>query len=421
VINLRPVRKKRKIFFFGNFGTGNFGNEATLQAIHVNSRRLLSDAEFTCICTYPMAATAIHNIRALPIRRSAITVWTPKNRVARWVRTVVLGIPSELYRWWRVFGALKDADALVIPGTGLLTDASGLLHWGPYGLFQWVMAAKLCRCRVLFMSIGAGPLYGRRGRLLAKAALGLADYRSYRDSSSREYLRSVGFSSKNDRVYPDLVFSLPQFTNAKEAPISRRARRIIGLGLMHHDEMYGDRKPDTTAYQMYLDCLVRFASWALAHDYDITLLIGERSDPMVDFMNLLNRRLSPYDSSRINSDKITCVDDLLIRIADTHIVVATRFHNLLFALLEIKPTIAISFHSKCTSLMETMGLSEYCLQINRLSYEDVVRLVLDVEEGYDRIKSGIAARNLGMRNALEQQYSVMLQTLENRPGVRPHH
>ena len=45
---------------------------------------------------------------------------------------------------------------------------------------------------------------------------------------------------------------------------------------------------------------------------------------------------------------------------------ATRFHNVLLALLLNKPTIAISFHHKCTSLMSQMGLSEYCQDINRL-------------------------------------------------------
>ena len=53
---------------------------------------------------------------------------------------------------------------LIVPGTGLLTDAYGLLNWGPYNLLKWSLIAKLCRCKLLFVSIGAGPVYGTLGK-----------------------------------------------------------------------------------------------------------------------------------------------------------------------------------------------------------------------------------------------------------------
>jgi polysaccharide pyruvyl transferase WcaK-like protein len=417
VTDVRPVRKEEKVWFFGNFGTGNFGNEATLQAIHRSLCRLLPDADFTCVCTHPTAATAMHNIRALPIRPSAITAWTPKNRVARWLRKVMFGIPSELYRWWVIFRALKGVDALIIPGTGLLTDTRGLLNWGPYGLFQWVVTAKLSGCKLLFVSVGVGPLYGYFGRLLTKSALSLADFRSYRDVSSREYLKSIRFSSNRDSVYPDLVFSLPSHPHPSITCNNSTGRRIIGLGLMHHGEMYGDNKPDSIAYQQYLECLVKFVSWALCNDYDIRLLIGELSDPVSEFANLLEKRLPLYNSSRVNKNPITSVDDLQLQFADMHLVVATRFHNVLFALLEQRPTIAISFHDKCSSLMDAMGLSTYCMQINTIDHNEITELVLSIEANYDNIKNSIANRSAEMRGALEEQYTAVARTVRERAAA----
>jgi polysaccharide pyruvyl transferase WcaK-like protein len=43
----------RKIVLFGNFGTGNLGNDATLQAILHNLRQYFPKAVFSCICTDP--------------------------------------------------------------------------------------------------------------------------------------------------------------------------------------------------------------------------------------------------------------------------------------------------------------------------------------------------------------------------------
>ena len=82
------------------------------------------------------------------------------------VRSVCIGIPSEVYRWIKGLIKLRRTDMLIIPGTGLLTDAYGLRNWGPYNLFKWSLIAKVCRCKLLFVSVGAGPVYGALGRLL---------------------------------------------------------------------------------------------------------------------------------------------------------------------------------------------------------------------------------------------------------------
>jgi polysaccharide pyruvyl transferase WcaK-like protein len=76
-------------------------------------------------------------------------------------------------------------------GTGMLSD------------FTITVIGKLCRCKLLFVSVGGGPIRHPLSRCFVKAALALADYRSYRDASSKDHLEAT-----NDVVYPDLAFSL---------------------------------------------------------------------------------------------------------------------------------------------------------------------------------------------------------------------
>ena len=111
---------------------------------------------------------------------------------------------------------------LIIPGTGLLTDAYGLSGWGPYNLFKWSLIAKLRGCEVLFVSVGAGPIYSTLGRYFVKSALSMADFRSYRDDASMAYLKRIGFRTNGDRVYPDLVFSLPEITIPRDGEKTSR-------------------------------------------------------------------------------------------------------------------------------------------------------------------------------------------------------
>ena len=191
--NSEKARRDRKICIFGNFGSTNFGNEITLQTILIQLRGRLPDAEVVCICTGPEALAATQKIEAVPISRNFIKHWKPRTRLALLLKRVFIGAPSELCRWFDAFHTLKKADVMIIPGTGLLTDAYGLLGWGPYNLFKWSLIARVCRCKLMFVSVGAGPLYGVLGRYFVKSALSLADFRSYRDDASKNYLKGIGF------------------------------------------------------------------------------------------------------------------------------------------------------------------------------------------------------------------------------------
>jgi polysaccharide pyruvyl transferase WcaK-like protein len=403
-------KKQKRICFYGHFGSPNFGNESTLLAILSHLRRLLPEANVVCACTSPETLVETQEIEAVPISRKFLKRWNPRTPVTAWLRRVFVGLPSELRRGFDAFKTLKGADVLIIPGTGLLTDAYGLTEWGPYNLFKWSLIAKVCRCKVLFVSVGAGPVYGTLGKYFVKSALSLADFRSYRDNASLEYLKGIGFPTNSDRVYPDLVFSLPEAMLPPDG--DRRGKRsIIGLGLMPYAGKYSVAKPSDATYQEYLESLVTFVRWLLVHDYDIRLLIGEVSDRSAseEFKSLLKTSLGHYDEDRFIDQPALSVEQLLPQIAATDIVVATRFHNILLALVLNKPVISISFHHKCASLMEEMGLSEYCQDINHMSGDRLIEQFQDLVRNADKLKPVIRQRVEQSRKALDEQYGLIFK------------
>jgi polysaccharide pyruvyl transferase WcaK-like protein len=407
-------RKRKKIAFFGHFDSTNFGNESTLQAILYHLRRFLPDAEVTCISTGPEATVATHHIDAIPIAETFVKSWVPQNSAARALRKICIGLPSEPYRWIRAFMSLRRTDMLIIPGTGLLTDAYGLLSWGPYNLLKWSLIAKICRGKLLFVSIGAGPVYGTLGKYFIKSVLSLADFRSYRDNSSKRYLEDIGYRADSDRVYPDLVFSLPEAVIPHQETKNGR-RSIIGLGLMEYAGKYSVSRPSNEIYLAYLENLVKFVRWLLAHEHDVRLLIGDVGDRRVtqEFRSLLRERLSVRDGDegRIIDEPVFSVEQLLSQIATTDIVVATRFHNVLLALLCNKPVIAISFHHKCESLMNAMGLSAYCQDINDLKADRLIESFCDLKTNCDKLKPLIRERVIGFREALDEQYKLIFNDM----------
>ena len=408
----RDDRTRKRVAFFGHFDSSNFGNESTLQAILYHLRCFHRDAEVTCICTGSETTSAAYQIEAIPITERFAKSWLPRNPFARALRRSFLGIPGELWSWTKGLMRLRRIDMLIVPGTGLLTDAYGLLNWGPYNMLKWSLMAKICRCKLLFVSVGAGPIYGTLGRCFVKSALSLADFRSYRDKPTMQYLMDIGFRADNDHVYPDLVFSLPVAAIPKQDTRSR-GRSVVGLGLMGYAGKYSVSNPSNETYLRYLENLAKVVRWLLAHEYDVRLLSGDVGDTRArqEFRDLLREHLPVRDEVHIIDEPVVSVENLLSQIAATDIVVATRFHNALIALLCNKPIISISFHHKCESLMNAMGLSEYCLDIDDLKADKLIEKLCSIEENASRLKLSIREKVGEFRKTLDEQYKVIFNEI----------
>jgi polysaccharide pyruvyl transferase WcaK-like protein len=324
-------RKRKKIAFYGHFNSTNFGNESTLQTILYHLRRFYPDAKVTCICTRPETTVATHDMEVIIVSEAFFKSWVPRNSLSKVLRRICIGLPSEPYRWARGLMKLRRTDMLIVPGTGLLTDAYGLLGWGVYNLLKWSLIAKVCRCKLLFVSVGGGPIYGTLGRRFVKLALSLGDFRSYRDKSTMQYFRGIGFHSDNDRVYPDLVFSLPEDVIPHQQ-IRKSRRAVVGLGVMEYAGKYSVARPRDAIYFAYLENLVTVVKWLLAREYDVRLLTGDLGDMHAkqEFKALLRERLSVCDEAHIIDEPICSKHSVGFKLLKgkgcfgDHLAIATR-------------------------------------------------------------------------------------------------
>jgi len=421
--NLQETRKqfsyhvriqKKKIAFFGLFGVGNLGNEITLQTILSHARKYLPDAEFKCICSDVRDTSLRYELPAFPISnrfpRKSAAKWYMRstNPVMRLFRQLLIGIPREFLDWFRIFHILINVNTLIFPGTGYLTDAySNAIGW-PYEVFKWSLIARLLRRKVLFVSVGAGPIYHPLSKWLIKSALSLAHYRSFRDTSTLTCLRMIGFSTDNDPVYPDLVFNLDQIV-LPPPHVYTRSRPVIGIGLMDDPGRYSAETPSNATHLSYLHALGALVHWLLIRDYDVRLLVGDVYDIPVTrfFTELLTHNGLIGTRGRLFNEPAASADQLLSQLASTDFVVATRFHNILLSLLLEKPVIGITFHHKIASLMTQMGLAEYCLDINTLDVQRLIQQFCELKQDADRVKSVIRQKTKECREALDQQYAAI--------------
>jgi polysaccharide pyruvyl transferase WcaK-like protein len=402
----------KTLTFLGNFGTHNLGNECTLQSIIQNARKYLPGATLRCICPGPEDASSRYNIPAFRMSYRDAPAFKSKapNRqnhpVIKWVRRLVIRLPLELVEWLEAFRTLKGTNMLIMPGTGMLGD----FGIGPfdlhYQILKWSIVARIRRCKLLFVSVGAGPIDDPLSRWIVKSAITLADYRSYRDSFSRQYLDSLGFDTSEDHVYPDLAFSFP--ATAIPSPDARASNtRIVGLGLMDYYGKAGHPERGAPLYQDYIAKVTGLVTWLLKRKYCVRLLIGDLSyDTRVkgDLFRALEENDVVWEPGQIIDEPVLSVEQLWAQLAQTDMVVATRFHNILLALMLNKPVIALSYHEKIESLMAGFGLEQYCHRIGELDVETLAEQFRSLEADAKSLQASIRHKTEEYRKALDDQY-----------------
>lgn len=302
---------------------------------------------------------------------------------------------------------------LIMTGTGMLSDKDITPLGLHYDILRWAIVAKLCRCKVLFVSVGLGPIQRPFSRLLVKMALMLAEYRSYRDAFSKAYSKELGFAAEPDEVYPDLAFSLPQ--HILPCTTTRRRRTVVGVGLITDDKRRNNLADAEGIYYNYITGVGRFVAWLVEHQYTVRLIIGDAiydNRARRDLKTFLEQSGVNYAHGAILDQPAHSVDGLLAQLAETDVVIASRFHNVLLALMLGKPVIAVSFHEKVTSLMTAMGLTRFCQDIEAVDVHRLIDQFGEIERDADKIRSSIEAQSEVYRTVLEAQYQHLFGTAE---------
>jgi polysaccharide pyruvyl transferase WcaK-like protein len=398
--------KPARIGLYGNFGAGNLGNECTLQAVIEQVRRHLPDTQLVCFCTNPQDVRTRHNIAALPSEAFDRMAPARNGRLARIFRIAFHRIPLELVHWVKSLRAVSRTDMTIVAGTGIVADyMCGPLGW-PYDIFKLSALAALCRTKFVFLSVGVGPIRHPLSRWFLKRSLALACHRSYRDEASKQYLETIGFDTGRDFVCPDVVFSLSQSNPASHDRADRR--RVVGLGLKDYGSTDGI-KPK--AFREYLDTMAAFVSWLQGQGYAVRLLIGDfqYDTPVIrEFVAVLKSRNIPTEAPLLLAEPALTVNELLRQLGETEAVISARYHNLVMALIQNKPVIALSDHAKLDSLATDFGLAEYLVPLGNVSPDLLIGRFKQLETDIERLRPYIRAELDKYRQAQEAMYATLL-------------
>lgn len=404
---------RSKIILYGHFGSGNIGNDTTLEAALHHVRSYGKQSDLVCVCGGPREIRDRFGIETVPINVDPeLQASRSRSRLMR----VLPRVRDELGFWLKYRNWFEPGDRFIVVGTGAADDMGVRYPWtAPYDLYKWCRAAKHNGAEVIFLSVGVGPILNPVSRALMLRALRLADYRSYREQGSFDYLRSVGFDTTGDLLYPDLAFGL----HLDHAPLPRRRSgppKVVGLGLMTYRGWRHDPRNGEALYQRYVMQMQSFVAWLLRRGITVRVVIGDRADS--ETVDDIRRHFQVRDASAASEllvvEPVDTVDDLLAQIAQVDLMVASRFHNVLSALLMGVPVISLGYHVKHVNLMTGMGLGDYCQPIEQFTVEKLVEQFESYEARGAQLVDGILEKREQYRRLLDEQYRHVLRPEEHR-------
>jgi polysaccharide pyruvyl transferase WcaK-like protein len=423
--------KAMRIGLLNHIGGGNLGDEATLGAVLQNIKTRWPHAEMVAFTMNPENSELRHGIPSYPLRRqtwtikcdpgpeksaaktsrkktlrSALSRFKFLNWCAKKVYALTFRLPVTLIRELRFLNAsrklIRALDILVISGGGQLTERDG--PWAfPYTLWKWVLLSRSCNVETIFLNVGAGPLMSRLGKTFTRRALDAAEYVSFRDTESQVLVREIGFAGRSSIVH-DSVYSLqcPSFAFSPANPGTRL--RVGFAAVPFGDPRLHPKEKDSVVYDRFLDKCIKIINGLVNQGYLVTLFGTDVGVDALVNADILARLREQGAVTLPEYAEVETVEGLLRVMSAMDYIVTCRFHGVIFAHLLNKPVLAIAHHPKVTHLMNGLGLSEYCVDIQGFDPVRLMDTFTALVGNSEAVKKSMAANFVDYRAKLTAQF-----------------
>lgn len=453
-----------RIGVFGHYGNQNLGDEAISTAVFASLERLAPTAELHAFSLFPDDSRERYGVPAHPIQRlsaqrvehfrqaaanrdverstsgdeeegrlrRALKRFRPLVAIVRFIRGIVptlVKIGAEAGFLLRNYRAVGEVDLLIIAGSNQCFDYFGGPWNYPYTLLKWTFLARLRGCRVAFASVGAGPIRSPLSGLFLRWALGLAQYRSFRDPTSLGVIRDIGAARPGDGVVPDLALSLPvgplivdgvDLGGGHRSPSGPDRAPVVGINPMPVFDGRFWPVEHRGRYDTYVTRMASFTEWLVAGERQVVYYATHPKDRLVidDILAQVPDRVA----HRVERDTSDTLPGLLGALRRLDLAVATRFHGILLPYLVNRPVLGIEYWPKTSDMMRYMGQGEYVLpQDDFLENEDfdmgtMKTVFLTLERNLADEKAVLSRRLEEKQAVLEDQYREMMSLVSDRGG-----
>jgi len=390
---------RTRVGLFGLLGSGNIGNDASMESVLHYLRANHASAVIDAMCFGPERVRSTYGIDAVPL------AWYTRYELrASGIKAAGLKVAGKVFDAFRIASWVRDHDVVIVPGMGVLETTLPLRALGtPYEMFLLCAAGRLFGTKVALVSVGANVIKQPLARWLCRSAARLAFYRSYRDAGSLEATRSRRPGKMTGHVYPDLAFAIPM----PQGPPGDL--RIVGVGLMDFHGSNDERGQASEIHEAYFENVKRFVIWLVDSGRTVRLFVGDTKGSdraVVDRMLAELRADRPaMSAAQVSAVEAWTFADVATAMAPVGTVVATRFHNIICALRLCKPTISIGYAAKHDAVMADVGMAEFRQDARALDADQLAAQFAELEKRAPELRMEIAERNAVLAGQLATQFA----------------
>jgi polysaccharide pyruvyl transferase WcaK-like protein len=350
---------RRRVALFGPYVSRNLGDTATQMAVIQNLRDRRPEVNILGvspepgdtlqslgIATFPMSGFGPSAGNLLPFKEFFPTTWTTSLR--RPYSPVVI---------YRIARFVRTLDLLIVSGGGQLDDFWGG-PWGhPWSMLLWTALARGFGVPVVYLGVGLDGLHAKLSRRFSLLALRMATRRLFRDAYSYDQFRSFGLV-KQSSVCPDLAFSLaidvPKRQDATSPP-----QRFAVISPISRKTW---SQHQTDIHVRYMDALTEVGR-ELALRGCALRIVCSQTVMDIDDAQVLANKLRSVGVSDVEVEDASNVGDFIHVVREAELVVASRLHAVILALVAGCPVLALAHLPKVKAVMSAIGLGGYCLPL----------------------------------------------------------
>jgi colanic acid/amylovoran biosynthesis protein len=365
----------------------NTGDEALLQALLLELRRIRPDADIVIGCPDPELAN-----RLMPGEQFFLDLEVALRRAnptfARIRRAVYRLLPSAARIELSIiesssFDDVSLARVAILGADLVVSTPGGFLHdaYNPVPRLLTLQYARHHELPVAVIAQSLGPYRRRSSRYIAERVLRQLNMVTVRESNSLSHLASLGLVGTQFRLTGDIAFALqPQHSDTLRGKARGGPQRVAMSYRTWPPSHSGER-------EHVLAKATALTTWLLIRSPSLTIDFVSTCQGIPDYVDdstladLILSRLPPLLRMRctVERNHLTAFQ-FLERLAKYDLYIGMRLHGAVLALLSGTPAIAIGYESKTREVFNSIGLGDLVADY-RLSANDWIRVV---SSGLDR-------------------------------------
>ncbi len=381
----------------------NRGDEAAQRSMINSLMMLIPNAEFTVLTVSPDGLQLQENVRILrtfSASRKAgpfIILWTVFRSLG--IRLPTFNKKREIFE---AIEEMADADVIIsAPGGPYFGDLytsheiqEHLLH---------ICISKILRKPVMIYGPSMGPFKKRWRNIIRKYILNKVEIITLRDHISKKYLDNLNLTNPliyltTDSAFQDIIdmdkdevesiLLREKIKNAQSKDVNKKL--LIGITPAGAEWNYRNSADPHEKQERYNKIIAKTIDY-LIDKFDATIVFFPQLYGNSDDMPLINEIIKMVDkkdavkvlSKRWNSEIQQAI------ISQTDLVIGNRYHSVIFALKGKIPTVCLAYEHKSVGIMHMVGLDKFVININDLTYENLIVTIDQAWNQREKIRKGL--------------------------------